>query len=61
MTKWEKFAKAKGIVKQKRSAKTFDEDAGEWTASHGGQSKKNRPMADWCKEVGADYKGEEED
>lgn len=61
MTKWEKFAKAKGIVKQKRSAKVFDEDTKEWTARHGAKSAKNRDMNDWCKEVGADYNGEDDE
>jgi regulator of ribosome biosynthesis len=36
-TKWEKFAKEKGIPlnKEKRSQKVFDEDSGEWKFRHG--------------------------
>lgn len=60
MTKWEKFAKTKGIVKRKRSAKTFDENTKEWTPRHGAKSAKHADMANWCKEVGADYKGDSE-
>lgn len=60
-TKWEKFAKAKGIVKRKRDGKVYDEEVGEFTARHGAKSAKNRDMADWCKEVGPDYKGDEEE
>ncbi len=60
MTKWDKFAKAKGIVKRKRGAKVFDEDTKEWVARHSAKSAKNRDLADWCKEVGADWNGDEE-
>lgn len=60
LTTWEKFAKAKGIVKKKRSAKAWDEEAGEWAARHGAKSAKHRDMSDWCKEVGADYHGDDE-
>jgi regulator of ribosome biosynthesis len=35
MTKWEKFAQQKGIVKRKRSKVTFDEASGEWKRRHG--------------------------
>lgn len=51
LTRWEKFAKAKGIVKRKRSAKVFDEVSGEWKYRHGSKSAKNDPLADWCEEV----------
>lgn len=51
LTRWEKFAKEKGIVKQKRSAKVFDEASGEWKYRHGSKSAKNDPLADWCEEV----------
>jgi regulator of ribosome biosynthesis len=50
-TRWEKFAKAKGIVKQKRSAKVFDETSGEWKYRHGGKSAKNDSLEGWCEEV----------
>jgi len=61
LTKWEKFAKAKGIVKRKKGAKEFDEETKDWTARHGAKSAKNRDLSDWCKEVGQDYEGEEDD
>ena len=35
MTKWQKFAQEKGIVKRKRSAVEFDEPSGEWKRRHG--------------------------
>jgi len=34
-TRWEAYAKSKGIVKRKRSARVFDEEAGEWRGRHG--------------------------
>jgi len=34
-TRWEAYAKEKGIVKRKRSAKVWDEEAGEWLGRHG--------------------------
>lgn len=51
LTRWEKFAKTKGIQKQKRSAKVFDEASGEWKYRHGSKSANNDPLADWCEEV----------
>jgi regulator of ribosome biosynthesis len=35
MTKWEQFAKEKGIKKRKRSKLVFDEEADEWKRRHG--------------------------
>ena len=35
MTKWQKFAQEKGIVKKKRSALVFDEAAQDWKRRHG--------------------------
>ena len=34
-TKWEAYAKSKGIVKRKRSARVWDEEQGEWRGRHG--------------------------
>lgn len=34
-TRWEAYAKEKGIVKRKRSAHVWDDDAGEWRGRHG--------------------------
>ena len=35
MTKWEKFAKEKGIKKRKRSKTVYDEQSDEWKRRHG--------------------------
>lgn len=35
LTKWEKFAKEKGIVKKKRSKLAFDEATQDWKRIHG--------------------------
>lgn len=35
LTRWEQYAKEKGIKKQKRSKLVWDEDAGEWKRRHG--------------------------
>ena len=51
LTRWEKFAKVKGIQKTKRSAKVYDEASGQWKYRHGSKSAKNDPLADWCEEV----------
>ena len=53
LTRWEKFAKAKGIQKKKRSAMVFDDDSGEYKARHGGRSNKNEKdnLQDWCVEL----------
>lgn len=50
LTRWEKFAKTKGIKKEKRSSKVYEEGMG-WKYRHGGKSAKNDPLADWCEEV----------
>jgi regulator of ribosome biosynthesis len=34
-TRWEAYAKEKGIVKRKRSQRVWDQDAGEWRGRHG--------------------------
>ena len=53
MTRWEQFAKVKGIKKRKRSAKVYDEELGEYAARHGGRSAKSlkKQQDDWCVEV----------
>lgn len=51
LTRWEKFAKVKGIKKEKRSAKVFDEASGQWKYRHGSKSAGNDPLAGWCEEV----------
>jgi regulator of ribosome biosynthesis len=49
-TRWEKFAKEKGIEKRKKSRKVFDENTGEWSHSWGYQRAGN-DMKDWAVEM----------
>ncbi|GMF10740.1 unnamed protein product [Phytophthora lilii] len=49
-TKWEKFAKEKGIDKRKKSRKVFDEATGEWSHSWGYQ-RAGDDMKDWAVEM----------
>ena len=44
-TRWEKFAKEKGIDNKKRSRKVFDEETDEWKARYGMGSKRNEEMS----------------
>jgi regulator of ribosome biosynthesis len=52
MTKWEQFARRRGIHKHKRGAMKFDERNGEWMARHGKHSAKNVHAREdgWIKE-----------
>jgi len=43
-TRWEKFAKEKGIESKKRSRKVYDEETDDWKARYGMGSKKNDEM-----------------
>ncbi|KAJ3085297.1 Rhodanese- sulfurtransferase [Quaeritorhiza haematococci] len=47
MSRWEKFAKAKGIQKRKKSRMEYDDATGEWRPRFGSQSKQNDAMNDW--------------
>ncbi|ETI54263.1 hypothetical protein F443_02889 [Phytophthora nicotianae P1569] len=49
-TKWEKFAKEKGIEKRKKSRKVFDEATGEWSHTWGYQ-RAGEDMKDWAVEM----------
>ncbi|KAG3012730.1 hypothetical protein JG687_00014783 [Phytophthora cactorum] len=49
-TKWEKFAKEKGIDKRKKSRKVFDEASGEWSHTWGYQ-RAGDDMKDWAVEM----------
>ncbi|XP_065899308.1 ribosome biogenesis regulatory protein homolog [Dysidea avara] len=49
-TKWELFAKEKGIKKKKRSRMVFDEKAQEWKPRYG-YKRVNDPKDDWVLEV----------
>jgi len=44
-SKWDKFAKEKGIEQKKRSRKEWDEDLGEWTVRYGRDSRHNKDTA----------------
>ena len=52
LSKWQEFAKKKGIQKRKKGALTFDEDRSEWSARHGKRSSKNKIKREntWIKE-----------
>ncbi|PJF17522.1 Ribosomal biogenesis regulatory protein domain-containing protein [Paramicrosporidium saccamoebae] len=50
-TRWEKFAKAKGIVKRKKGSHAYDEDKQKWRPRFGAKSKKNDPMNNWITEL----------
>jgi len=50
LTRWEKFAKAKGIQKQKRSRMLFDEQAQDWKPRYG-YKRANDDQNDWLIEV----------
>ncbi|KAG7398014.1 Cysteine protease atg4c [Phytophthora boehmeriae] len=49
-TKWEKFAKEKGIEKRKKSRKVFDEATGEWSHTWG-YNRADDDMKDWAVEM----------
>ncbi|CAJ0575426.1 unnamed protein product, partial [Mesorhabditis spiculigera] len=49
-TKWEAYAKQKGIVKQKKDKKVYDEATGEWKPTWGYRSGKDNTK-DWLIEV----------
>lgn len=51
MTKWESFAKAKGIKNKKKSRLTYDEETGKDLPTWGYKSKQNDKMADWLIEI----------
>lgn len=49
-TKWELYAKMKGIQKKKKSRKVFDEASGEWKPTWG-YKRKNDSTKEWCIEI----------
>jgi regulator of ribosome biosynthesis len=65
MTKWEKFAKEKGIKKRKRSKNVFDEQTDEWRRRHGkdraGDANKIIIMDGKLSEKGGNLGGSSED
>lgn len=52
LTKWEKFAKRRGIQKRKKGALKFDDASEEWMARHGKRSAKNAhsKVNNWIKD-----------
>ncbi len=50
-TKWDEFARIKGIEKGKRSSKEWNEERGEFVPRFGRKSAKNDSMADWLVEL----------
>ncbi|KAJ1894311.1 Rhodanese- sulfurtransferase [Kickxella alabastrina] len=50
-TRWEKFAKIKGIQKRKSTGKVFDEDQGEWRRKYGYKGVNNDDQKPWLIEV----------
>ncbi|RLN60556.1 hypothetical protein BBJ29_007686 [Phytophthora kernoviae] len=56
-TKWEKFAKEKGIEKRKKTRKVFDETNGEWSHTWG-YKRADDDMKDWAVEM---KEGDKED
>ncbi|CCM00439.1 uncharacterized protein FIBRA_02471 [Fibroporia radiculosa] len=53
LTKWEKFAKAKGIQKQRKDKKVWDEEKQEWVDRWGWKGANKREETQWLSEVPA--------
>lgn len=51
LTRWEKFAKEKGIVKKKKDKKVWDETLGDWVPTWGAKRVKAEKEKDWILEV----------
>lgn len=51
LTRWEKFAKAKGITKRKKDKKVWDEELGKWIPTYGAKRAKADKDKDWVLEV----------
>lgn len=51
LTKWEKFARAKGITKRKKDKLVFDEERQEWVPRWGYQGKNKQVEDQWLVEV----------
>ncbi|KAJ2453331.1 Rhodanese- sulfurtransferase [Coemansia sp. RSA 2336] len=51
MTRWEKFAKIKGIENRKKSRMVFDEEVGEWRPRYGYKGVNNDDQKPWLIEV----------
>ncbi|XP_037721935.1 ribosome biogenesis regulatory protein homolog [Drosophila subpulchrella] len=51
LTKWEKFAKEKGISKKKKDKKTYDETMDKWVPTYGFKRAEAEKAKDWVLEV----------
>lgn len=51
LTKWEQFAKVKGIKKTTKDKKVWDEELGKWVPTYGYQHFKADKEKNWCIEV----------
>lgn len=51
LTRWEKFAKAKGITKQKRTRMVYDEQSGEYRPRWGYKAVTEGVEKDWLIEI----------
>jgi hypothetical protein len=52
-TKWERFARAKGIHSQRRDRKVWDEESQSWVARWGWKGKNKAEETQWLHEVPA--------
>lgn len=52
-TKWEKFAAAKGIQKQRKEKKVWDEEKQDWVDRWGHKGKNKEKETQWLNEVAA--------
>jgi regulator of ribosome biosynthesis len=52
ISKWQEFARKKGIMRRKKGALEFDESRGEWNARHCKRSSKNKSKQEssWIKD-----------
>jgi len=53
LTKWEKFARAKGVRSQRRDRKVWDEESQTWVARWGWKGKNKEGETQWLHEVPA--------
>ncbi len=51
MTRWERFAKEKGIHKTKKTRMVYDDASGDMLPRWGYGAKQNDPMTNWLIEV----------
>ncbi|MFH4982570.1 hypothetical protein AB6A40_009279 [Gnathostoma spinigerum] len=54
-TKWEQYAKAKGITKKRKKGKIYDEETGKWKPTYGYRSARNETK-NWMIEI-PDHQG----